>query len=94
MGSLWSTNQLDATQSQQVLFVVSQPVEAIFGDKRWPVGILSPPLFRDFIYITFMYINEISTVLRFLITACTSLHQVLSIYCVFLFSVVIEFLSI
>lgn len=59
MGPLWSTNQLDATQSQQVLFVVSQPVEAMLGDKRWPLGILSTALFRDFIYIIFMCIYEI-----------------------------------
>ena len=31
-------------------------LEALFGDKRWPVGALSPPLSESFVLITFIYV--------------------------------------
>ena len=40
MWLFWPTTQLYVTQSH---------IESILGDKRWPVGILFPPLFGDFL---------------------------------------------
>ena len=33
-------------------------LEDSFGDKRWPVGTLSPSLFGDFIWLTFIYFRK------------------------------------
>lgn len=36
-----------------------QILEAFFGDRRWPVGTLSPLLFEDFLRITFTYFRKL-----------------------------------